>query len=70
MFTQLLTDENGIFSVIRFRIYMRQRVLLHDYSTITRVKYALFWPHFRLFSTVIMLELCLSFSSIYDAVLL
>ena len=32
----------------------------HDYSTIMRVKYALFWPHFRLFSAVTMLELCQS----------
>ena len=40
-------------------------VAFHDYSTITRVKYALFWPHFRLFSMVIMLELCQSFSSMY-----
>ena len=33
---------------------------LHDYSTIMQVKYALFWPQFRFFSTVIMLEFCLS----------
>ena len=32
-------------------------IVFHDYSTITRVKYVLLWPHFRLFSTVIMLEL-------------
>ena len=41
-------------------------LVVHDYSTITHVKYALFWPHFRLFSTFIMLELRQSFSSIYN----
>ena len=39
-------------------------IVFHDYSTITRFKYALFWPrHFRPFSTVNMLELCQSFKS-------
>ena len=34
-------------------------MLFNDYSTIiTRVNYALFWPHFRLFSTFIVLVLC------------
>ena len=34
-------------------------MLFNDYSTIiTRVNYALFSPHFRLFSTVIVLVLC------------
>ena len=35
-------------------------IVFDDYSIITRVKYALFWPHFRLFATVITLELCQS----------
>ena len=34
-------------------------IVFHDCSTIfTRVKHALFWPHFRLFPTVVMLVLC------------
>ena len=33
----------------------------HDYSTIMRVKYTLFWPHFSVFSHVIVLELCQSY---------
>ena len=34
-------------------------IVFHDYSIIiARVKYALFWPHFRPFSAVIMLVLC------------
>ena len=35
-------------------------LVFHDYSTITRVKYALFWPHSRLFFAVVMHELCQS----------
>ena len=58
-----------------FSIFFRCRIsdkeviiVLHDYSTIARVKHALDWPHFRLFSTVIMLELCQAFTSIYYVV--
>ena len=54
--------EIGIF-IISFRCRISDKEVIiefHDYSTIiTRVKYALFWPHFRLFfATVIMLVLC------------
>ena len=34
--------------------------VFHEHLTIMRIKYALFWPDFRPFSTVILLELCQS----------
>ena len=37
-----------------------QAKVVHDYSTVMRVKYALFKVHFGNFSTVVMLELCQS----------
>ena len=42
-------------SFFRCRISDKEVIIvIHDHSTTTRVKYALFWPHFRLFSTVVV----------------